>query len=323
MKFEKPLTISQLLEIIPHEVVVKGNASNVMSGMNEIHSVEAGDLSFVDIPKYYEKTLSSVASVILINKETDCPEGKTLIITNDPFGDYVQVVRHFVHFHPQTELIHPNAVIGENTIIQPNTFIGENVVIGKNCIIHANVSIYSDTVIGDNVIIHSGAVIGADAYYFQKRTDGWKKLESCGHTVIGNDVEVGCGVMIDRGVSGVTYIGDGTKFDNLTQVGHDTYIGKRCLISAMCAIAGCTRIEDDCTIWGKSAINKDLVVAKNTTLLAFSALDKSVTEENSVLLGIPAYDARKRWKEIACGRMLPELVEEIGRLKAEIEKLKK
>lgn len=323
MKLDQPISISQLLDIIQKDVVVVGNQDNLITGINEIHSVEPGDLSFVDIPKYYERTLNSDATVVLINKETDCPEGKTLIITDDPFSDYVNIVRQYVHFHPQSEQIHPSAVIGENTIIQPNCFIGENVVIGKNCIIHSNVSIYADTVIGDNVIIHSSSVIGADACYFQKRKEGWKKLESCGRTVIGNDVEIGCGVMIDRGVSGITYIGDGCKFDNLTQVGHDTHIGKRCLFGALCAIAGCMRIEDDCTIWAKSAVNKDLTVAKNTTLLAFSAIDKSVTEENSVLFGVPAVDARKKWKEMACLRKLPDLMEEIAQLKKEIESLKK
>jgi len=322
MKFEKPITIQQLLDIIQEEIVVKGNKDNLITGINEIHSIEEGNLSFVDHPKYYNKVLESVAGTILIDKEVDCPEGKTLLITKDPFAAFVKVVHHFIYFNPQKKLIHPNAIIGENTIIQPGTFIGENVKIGKNCVIHSNVSIYADSTIGDNVIIHSTAVIGADAYYFQRRSDGWHKLESCGRTIIGNDVEIGCGVTIDKGVSGDTTIGDGVKFDNQVQVGHDTYIGKRCLIGAHTSIAGCTYIDDDCTIWAKASINKDLYVAKNTTLLALSAIDKSVTEEGAVLFGAPAYDARKKWKEMACSRMLPDIVEEFNQLKKEVEKLK-
>lgn len=323
MRFTTPITIQQLLDIIQGDVVVKGNAKNIVTGINEIHSVEKGNLSFVDHPKYYEKVINSAAGTILINKDVECPEGKTLLITEDPFSAYVKVVKHYVSFTPQKTNIHPNAIIGENTIIQPNTFIGENVVIGKNCIIHSNVSIYSDSIIGDNTIIHSTAVIGADAYYFQKRADGWHKLESCGRTIIGNDVEIGCGVTIDKGVSGDTTIGDGVKFDNQVQVGHDTYIGKRCLIGAHSSIAGCTYIDDDCLLWAKVSINKDLYVAKNTTLLALSAIDKSVHEEGAVLFGVPAYDARKKWKEMACSRMLPDMFEEFRQLKKEVEELKK
>lgn len=322
MKFSNPITLDELCGIIGHAVTIVGNKANLVSGINEIHSVEKGDVSFVDCPKYYDKSLQSAATVILINKEVDCPEGKTLVITEDPVDDFVTIVRHFVHFHPQHELIHPDAQIGEGTIIQPNVFIGEDVKIGKNCVIHANVSIYAHTIIGDNVIIHSGASIGADAYYFQKRSSGWKKLESCGRTILGNAVEVGANTCIDKGVSGDTFIGDGVKFDNLVQVGHDTHIGNHCLIGAQSAIAGCTYIDDDCNIWARACINKDLYIAKNTTVLALTAVDKSVKEEGQVLFGQPATDARKKWKEMACVRSLPSLLEEFAKLKKEVEELK-
>ena len=266
--------------------------------------------------------MNSEATIILINKEVECPEGKTLVITEDPVGDFVTIVRHFVQLHPQTELIHPDAQIGEGTIIQPNVFIGEDVKIGKNCVIHANVSIYAHTIIGDNVIIHSGASIGADAYYFQKRKDGWKKLESCGRTILGDNVEVGANTCIDKGVSGDTYIGKGVKFDNLVQVGHDTHIGDHCLIGAQCAIAGCTYIDDDCNIWARACINKDLYIAKRTTVLAISAVDKSVKEEGQTIFGQPATDARKAWREMASVRMLPAMIEEFAQLKKEIAALK-
>lgn len=323
MKFKTPLSISQILEIIQNEVNVKGNPDAIITGINEIHSLNPGDLSFVDNAKYYDKMMASVASVVLINKEVDVPEGKTLIITNDPLSDYLKVLRHFVSFHPQKELINKNAIIGEGTVIQPNTFIGENVVIGKNCLIHSNVSIYSDTIIGDNVIIHSGSVIGGDAFYFQKRPDGWLKLESCGRTIIENNVEIGCNVSIDKGVSGDTFIGEGTKFDNIVQIGHDTYIGKNCLISSQCAVAGCTRIDDEVVIWAKSCVNKDLYIAPRTTILALSAVDRDVNEEGTVLFGLPAIDARQKWREIACNKKLPELFDQVAKLQKEIEELKK
>ena len=315
MKFSSKFTVNQLIEIIQSKVVIKGNLNNLISGINEIHSIEPGDISFVDHPKYYDKVLNSNAIAIIVNKDIEAPEGKTLLIVDDPLRCYLDIVHHFVKFTPQNTAIHPDAIIGEGTVIQPNVFVGENVSIGKNCIIHANVSIYGNTEIGNNVIIHSNTTIGGDACYFQKRETGWVKLSSCGSVKIGDDVEIGCNCCIDKGVSGITFIGKGTKFDNQIQVGHDAHIGAHCFLGAQSGVSGCTFIDDFCSIWSKSGVNKGLFVAKNTTLLAVSALDRSITEEGTVLFGAPAEDARKKWREMAYIRNLPELFNEIEKIK--------
>jgi UDP-3-O-[3-hydroxymyristoyl] glucosamine N-acyltransferase len=315
MKLPSKLTVNQVVEIMKAEVTLKGNLCNLISGINEIFSVEEGDISFVDHPKYYDKVLNSKATAIIINKDVEAPEGKTLFICEDPLQCYLNIVHHFVQFFPQNTSIHPSAIIGEGTVIQPNVFIGENVIIGNNCLIHANVSIYSHTEIGNNVTIHSNSTIGGDACYFQKRETGWLKLTSCGTTKIEDDVDIGCNCCIDKGVSGETFIGKGTKFDNHVQVGHDAHIGAHCFLGAQSGIAGCTFVDDHCAIWAKSGINKGLYIAKNTTLLAMSAIDKSVMEEGSVLYGLPADDARKKWKEIVCLKNLPELFSEFEKLK--------
>jgi len=323
MKFEIPILLKDIVEMISQPVKVVGNSDAHISGINEIHSIETGNLTFVDNEKYYDRVLKSVAGTILINKNIDMPVNKNLLIVKDPLRAYIEVVNHFIHLNPQREMIHPSAQIGEGTIIQPGVFIGENVTIGKNCILHANVSVYADTVIGDNVIVHSGSVLGADAFYFQRREEGWMKLESCGRTIIGNNVEIGCGVYIDRGVSGDTTIGNGCKFDNIIQIGHDTHIGERCLIGSQSAIAGCSVIDDDCLIWAKCSINKDLYVAKGTTLLAYTAIDKSIEKPNQTLFGIPADDPKRKWREVAAIKMLPELMKEVEQLKKELAKLQK
>lgn len=306
MKFPRAYTLLELATILNarHD----GNPAFPVTGINEIHMVEPGDLTFVDHPKYYEKALTSKATTILINKEVPCPEGKTLIISEDPFRDYVALVRHFKPFEPSSQMISPSAEIGEGTIIQPGAFIGNHVKIGRHCIIHANASLYDGTVIGDEVIIHSNSVLGADAYYFQRKNGAFRKLESCGHVVIKDRVEIGALCSIDRGVSGDTIIDEGTKFDNHVQVGHDTYIGKHCLIGAHTAIAGVTRIEDEVILWGRVVVNKDLVIGKGAVLLATSGVDKSL-EGGKVYFGSPAEEARKKWKELAYIRRLPELFE--------------
>lgn len=281
-----------------------------ITGLNEIHMVRNGDLTFVDHPKYYSKAVNSQATYIIINKIVDCPEEKVLLLHNDPFAAYVSLVKRFKPFEPATASISPSAKIGAGTVIQPNAFVGNHVTIGKNCIIHANVSIYDHTIIGDNVIIHSGSVLGADAYYFQRKPEGFRKFESCGRVVISDNVEIGALCTIDKGVSGDTFIGYDTKFDNHIQVGHDTYIGNHCLIGSHCAIAGVTRIEDDVILWGKVVINKDLVIGKGAIILATSGVDKSLAG-GKTYFGIPVEEARKKWRELAALRMLPSMLEQL------------
>jgi UDP-3-O-[3-hydroxymyristoyl] glucosamine N-acyltransferase len=305
MKLSPPLTLKEIADLVKGRFI--GDPDFIVSGINEIHMVEKGDLTFVDHPKYYEKALQSAATTIIINKEVEQPDGKALILSDKPFDDYVHLVKHFRPFERGTASISPSAAIGSGTIIQPGAFVGNHVKIGKDCIIHANASIYDHCIIGDRVIIHSGCVIGADAYYFQRRPEGYKKLESCGRVIIEDDVEVGAVTSIDKGVSGDTHISAGTKFDNHVQVGHDTFIGKNCLIGAYCAIAGVTRIEDGVILWAGVLVNKDLVIGKNAIVLAGSGTEKSL-EGGKTYWGIPAIEARKKWREIAALKMLPDII---------------
>ena len=162
MKFQKTHTLKEIATIINCEYV--GDADFPVYGMNEIHVVEAGDIVFVDHPKYYDKALDSAATIILINKNVDCPEGKALLISDDPFRDFNKLTNYFRPFQFSNVSIAPTASVGLGTVIQPNVFIGNHVVIGQNCLIHSNVSIYDYTQIGDNVIIHAGTILGADDF---------------------------------------------------------------------------------------------------------------------------------------------------------------
>ena len=304
MKFPSPLTLKDVAAML--NARFDGAPDFPVLGLNEIHMVEPGDITFVDHPKYYDKALNSAATIVIINKDVECPEGKALILSDRPFDDFVFLARRFRPFEPATSMVSPSAEIGEGTIIQPGAFVGNHVKIGKNCIIHANASVYDNTVIGDNVILHSGCVIGADAYYFQRRPEGYKKLESCGRSVLEDDVEIGAMSAVDRGVSGDTIIGRGTKIDNHVQVGHDTHIGKNCLIGAHCAIAGVTIIEDDVILWARVSVNKDLVIGAKAIVFAMSGVDKSL-EGGKKYWGVPAEESRKKWKELAQIRKLAGL----------------
>lgn len=311
MKFNNPKSLKEISEIINSEF--EGDPDFLVTGINEIHMVELGDLTFVDHPKYYEKALGSNATTVLINKKVPRPDGKALIFSNDPFADYMALVKKFRPFEPAVKMVSDSAVIGAGTVIQPGTFIGNHVQIGKNCIIHSNVSVYDHTIIGDQVIIHAGTVIGADAFYFQKRKDKTIKFESCGRVIIKDHVEIGANCTIDKGVSGDTIIDEYTKFDNHIQIGHDTYIGKRCLFASAVLVAGVSRIEDDVILWGQVVVNKDLTIGKGAVILATSGIDKSI-EGNKVYFGAPVEEARKKWKELAMIRKLPEMYETLNNL---------
>ena len=319
MKFDSPQTVKQLAELLS-DVRIVGSPDFPVKGMNEIHMVEEGDITFVDLDKYYEKALSSKASVILIDKEVECPANKCLMITPDPMGNFNRLTRHFKPFLPSTAMISPTAKIGKGTVIQPGVFIGNYVEIGENCIIHANVTINDYTIIGNNTIIQSGAVIGGDACSFQRTQNGsFRKFESSGRTILGNDVEIGALTAVDRGVSGDTIVGDGTKMDNFVQIGHDTHIGKHVLIGAHSAIAGVTVIEDYVSIWASVMVNKDLVVGKGAVVLATSAVDKSL-EGGKTYFGTPVTEVRAKWKEMAALRALPDMMAQVQRLIAEQKK---
>lgn len=308
MQLETPTNLAEVAGFLHADF--DGDPEFVISGLNEIHMVEPGDLTFVDHPKYYKKALGSKATTIIINKKVERPDGKALIFSEDPFTDYVKLVKKYRPFEPASQMISPSATIGEGTIIQPGVFVGNHVQIGRNCLIHANASIYDHSIIGDNVIIHSGTVIGADAFYFQRKPHGYSKFESCGRVVIEDNVEIGALCTIDKGVSGDTRIGKGTKLDNHIQIGHDTTIGRNCLFASAVVVAGVTTIEDDVILWGQVAIQKDIVIGKGAVVLATSAVDKSI-EGNKVYFGIPAVEARKKWRELAALRQLPEIIEKL------------
>ncbi|MFM2225926.1 MAG: hypothetical protein RJA07_2128 [Bacteroidota bacterium] len=308
MKLSQPIPIQEIANLISAKLI--GSTSNLLHGINEIHKVENGDASFVDHPKYYDKALQSAATIIIINKEVDCPAGKTLLISDDPFRDYVFLVKQFRPFEKSFQSISPSAVIGEGTHLQPNVYVGNHVKIGKNCLIHANVSIYDFCEIGDNVIIQSGTVIGGDAFYYKKRNLPhifYDKLESCGRVIIHANVEIGCGCTIDKGVSGDTIIGWGTKIDNQVHIGHGTVVGKNCLFAAQVGIAGKTKIEDNVILWGQVGVNKDLVIGENAIVYAQSGVAKSI-DGNKVYFGSPVQEAREKMKEMAALKNLPELL---------------
>ncbi|QZK90429.1 UDP-3-O-(3-hydroxymyristoyl)glucosamine N-acyltransferase [Flavobacterium sp. CHNK8] len=308
MKFQKRHAIQEIASIINCKYI--GDADFPVYGMNEIHVVVPGDIVFVDHPKYYDKALQSAATIILINKEVACPEGKALLLSDDPFRDFNILTRHFKPFQFSNVAISSTAVIGEGTVIQPNTFIGNHVVIGNNCLIHSNVAIYDHTVIGNNVIIHAGTVLGADAFYYKKRPEGYDQLVSGGRVVIEDNVGIGALCTIDKGVTGDTTIGEGTKIDNQVHVGHDTVIGKKCLIASQTGIAGCVIIEDEVTMWGQVGTTSGITIGTKAVIMGQTGVTKSI-EGGKSYFGTPIEESREKLKQLANIKKIPEILNKI------------
>jgi len=296
MKFKTVQTLQKIATLIDAKFV--GDQDFEISGINEIHVVETGDIVFVDHPKYYGKALESAATTILINKEVECPEGKSLLISDDPFRDFNKITKHYNPFISSKESISASAIIGEGSIIQPNVFIGNYVTIGKNCMIHPNVTIYDNAVIGDNVVLHANTVLGADAFYYKNRPEGFDQLISGGRVIVKDNVHIGASCTIDRGVTGDTTIGDGTKIDNQVHVGHDTKIGKKCLIASQTGIAGCVIIEDGVTLWGQVGTNSGITIGKGAVILGQTGVTKSVPG-GKTYFGTPISESREKLKELA------------------------
>lgn len=301
MDFTFPIPVTELAK--EYDLQVVGDTTQMIMGINEIHKVRKGDITFVDVEKYYDKAINSEATIIIINKQIECPQGKTLLISDNPFDVYNRIVWKHRPMNYISKSIGESTSIGLNTIVEHGAIIGNNVVIGDNCYIQAGVYIGDFTVIEDNVNIQAGALIGTDAFYFKKIEGKYHKWRSCGRVVICKGAEIGAGSTINRGVSGETVIGEGTKLDSQVHIAHGVVIGKHCLLAAQCGIAGKTVIGDNCILYGQVGVAQNLTIGDNTIIYAQSGVSKSL-EGGKTYFGSPAVEAKEKFKELATLRHL-------------------
>ncbi len=302
MKFDKPTPIQKIADRLKAEII-GDNTLNAL-GINEIHHVKAGDITFSDVKKYFEKALNSEATFIILNERPDSiPEGKVVLIHPQPFEAYDSIVRQQRPFTPLSIEVAESAAIHPSVIFEPNVVIGNHVRIGIGSYIQANAVIHDFTVIGKNVTIGAGSLIGTDAFYFKKNTEGYKKWRSGGRVVIEDNVDIGAGCTINKGVSSDTIIGEGTKIDCQVHIGHDAQIGKNCLIAAQTGISGNTVIEDEVVIYGQVGIAQNLRIGKKAIILAKSGVAKDLAGDKTYF-GYPAQEVRDAYKELALLRQL-------------------
>lgn len=310
MKLNKKHSLEEISKLLSSPF--KGDDTVTVTGINEIHRVEIGDIVFVDHPKYYDKALNSLATVVLINKEVDFPKGKGIIICEDPFKSFNFLLNFFNPFSFPEFHQHPNTIIGTNTKIHSSVSIGNNVKIGNNTLIFPNVSIGDDIEIGNNVIIQSGTVIGSFGFYYKNREDHFERLKSAGKVIIEDFVEIGANCTIDKGVTAETRIGKNTVIDNLVQIGHDTIIGNKCLIAAGTGIAGCITIGNAVTIWGQVGMSSGISIGDKAVIQGQTGVTKSI-EGGKVYFGTPVEESRAKLKEMALIRRLPSILENLSK----------
>lgn len=328
MKFPQPITLSAAAAWLGIEF--RGDAQHLITGANEIHKVEAGDLTFVDVAKYYEKALTSAATTVLINKDVPVPAGKGLLISDDPFRDYNRLTERM---QPRISVaLVAEPILGKDVVLGRNVYVGENVHLAEGVEIGHNVSIGSHvkigartrifpnvyiadyTEIGEDCVIFAGAVIGGEAFYYKMRPSGQRdQMLTKGRVIIEDRVHIGANTTIDRGVSHDTRIGADSKIDNLVQIGHDTVIGKCCLISAQAGVAGVVTFEDDVTLWAQGGVKQDVVIGKGARILAKSGVGGNL-EGGRTYFGFIAEDHRHKLREMAMVRQLPELFARVRKL---------
>ncbi|MCA1751799.1 MAG: UDP-3-O-(3-hydroxymyristoyl)glucosamine N-acyltransferase [Flavobacteriales bacterium] len=278
MRLNRPHTLKEVAEMVDCKYL--GPDDHSVTGINEIHMVKPGDIVFVDHPKYYEKALNSAATTILINKEVTPPEGKALIFADDPFSTFNALVSAF-RKRQNWEI--SEAEIHPTAVVAPSAVLGKNVKIGARSVIHPN------------VVIYDNAEIGADV-----------------------QIQIGAGCTIDKGVSGATEIGEGTKIDNSVHIGHDTVIGRDCLLAAQVGVAGCVVIEDGVTLWGQVGVRSDITIGAGAVVLAQTGISKAL-EGGKTYFGSPVGESREKLKELANTRKIPTILEDVKALQKKFE----
>ncbi|MBT4779702.1 MAG: UDP-3-O-(3-hydroxymyristoyl)glucosamine N-acyltransferase [Polaribacter sp.] len=338
MKF----TAEQIAEILEGEVV--GNPAKEVSKLSKIEEGEKGSLTFLSNPKYNSYLYETNASIAIVNKSF-IPEKEvsaTLIKVENAYESFSKLLafyntvknnklgRETPHYISESATIGSNEYIGafsyigndvkigNNVKIYPNVYIGDNTIIGNDCTLFSGVKIYSDSLIGKNCKIHSGAIIGADGFGFVPDENGaYQAVPQIGNVIIEDHVDIGSGATIDRATLGSTIIRKGVKIDNQVQVAHNVIIGKNTVIASQTGIAGSTKIGANCMIGGQVGISGHLSIGDHVKVLAKAGVTRNI-KDNSIVNGIPAFNAKDYNKSYVYFKNLPQLAVKMDTIEKEL-----
>ncbi len=337
--------VKEIAEIVGGKVI--GDEEVVITGVSGIKEAKPGDLTFIANKKYKNLLYTTKASAIIVGLDINNSVNASLIQVENPSLAFAKIMSLVgpepITFPPG---IHPTAIIGKNvslgknvsiqpfaviedyvkigdrTVIGAGVYIGHYTEIGSDCLIYPQVVIRERIKIGDRVIIHPGTVIGGDGFGFATVRGVHHKIPQIGTVEIGNDVEIGSNVTIDRARFDKTYIGNGVKIDNLVQIAHNVYIGDNSIIVAQVGISGSTVVGKNVIIAGQAGIIGHITIGDNAIIGGKAGVTKNVPP-NTHVTGFPA---REKWEDMRFQgyiRKLPELIEKIKDLEKKIEELEK
>jgi UDP-3-O-[3-hydroxymyristoyl] glucosamine N-acyltransferase len=331
--------LKEIAEFINGEVV--GDENTLISGISGIKEANKGDLSFIANSRYLSLIETTRASAVIAGRDVE-KAPLPLIRTENPSLAFANVVamwhpervRHPRGIHPQAVVadtaelgknvgvgpfvtIEEKAKVGDNTVVYSGTYVGHNTIIGNDCLIYPNVSIREEIIIGDRVIIHSGAVIGSDGFGYLDIKNVHHKIPQVGTVVIGDDVEIGANVTIDRARFDKTIVGRGSKIDNLVQIAHNVVIGENSIIVAQAGISGSTVVGKNVTLAGQAGLVGHITVGDNSVVAAQAGVTKSVPA-NTCVSGYPAKPHNLAKKVNAFVQKLPELFKRVKELEKKI-----
>ncbi|HUX94661.1 MAG TPA: UDP-3-O-(3-hydroxymyristoyl)glucosamine N-acyltransferase [Bacteroidales bacterium] len=329
---------------------IEGNPEVKVNTIAKIEEGHEGALSFLANPKYEHYIYTTNSSIVLVNKSF-VPSGKinaTLIRVENAYESFAALLRMVDQARPRKKGIHPTAVIeptakvGNDVYIGPYVYIGDNCHVGDSCSLYANVyigdntkvgsgsvlymgvKVYHECLLGEGCIIHAGSVIGSDGFGFAPQSENeYMKIPQLGNVILEDNVEIGANVTIDRATMGSTIIRRGVKLDNLIQIGHNVEVGANSVMAAQTGIAGSTKIGKNCMFGGQVGIAGHLKIAAGSKIGAQAGILGDVKDEDTVIIGSPAFEIKQFMKSSVLFRRLPDMKVKIDNLEKEIETLKK
>lgn len=342
MKF----TAQQVSELLQGKV--EGNPNVWVNTLSKIEAGEDHSLSFLANPKYTPFIYETKATVVIVNDSfvAEQPVSATLIRVADAYAAFAKLLEIYNKIQndktgiEQPSFIDPsaklgsniyvgafayigkNVILGDNVKIYPQAYVGDNVVIKKNTTVFSGAKIYALCEIGENCIIHSGVVLGADGFGFVPNASGaYDKIPQTGNVILENHVEIGANTTVDRATLGSTIIREGTKLDNLIQIGHNVEVGKNTVIVAQTGIAGSTKIGNNCIIGGQVGMVGHITIADKVKIQAQSGVNNSIKEEGMAVQGSPAFNIVDYKRSYVLYRKLPEMDKRISDIENTIKNI--
>jgi len=324
----------------------EGDGEKELSGVAPLETASAAELAFVGNRKAAQQAQASTAGCLIVPVEFPNPGGRTLIRSAEPRTVFARAVRRLDPAPAITPGIHPTAVIaegveiGDGVAIGPQVSVGEGtrigagtsigagcaigrrVRVGENSVLDANVTICDDVEIGARAVLHSGCVIGADGFGFVLAGERYEKFPQVGRVVIEDDVEIGANSCVDRAALGVTWIGEGTKLDNLVHVAHNCRIGRHVVVAAQTGFSGGVVVEDYAVIGGQVGIGDKARIETRAVLgSGCGILSSKIVRAGQVVWGKPARPLKEHLEQLANLARLPEMRKQLAEIKRRLEEM--